>query len=206
MPKIPVDPSSITADWLSQALRADVRTADIEQIAVGVGLLGRLFRVRLTGIDVPESVVIKMPTLDARARSVLCEDLGLYQREIRFYQEIGLSNPLRPARPYFAAIDETTHDFVLVLEDVGHRRRADQITGCAASDAETVIDAIAAHHAHWWNSDQLASLTWLTTLCEPPFSGSTVASYQPHGPSSSAVSATSSRPRRGRSANVFFSR
>ena len=33
---------------------------------------------------------------------------------MRFYQQIGLANPLRPARPYFAAFDKTTHDFVLV--------------------------------------------------------------------------------------------
>ncbi|MDT5281832.1 MAG: hypothetical protein QOJ20_3027 [Mycobacterium sp.] len=60
------------------------------------------------------------------SRSTTCEDLEFYLREVRFYQEIGLANPLRPARPYFAAFDETTHDFVLVLEDLGRLRLADQ--------------------------------------------------------------------------------
>jgi hypothetical protein len=53
------------------------------------------------------------------------------------YQEIGLANPLRPAHPYFAAFDETTHDFDLVLEDLGRLRVADQTVGCAAADVET---------------------------------------------------------------------
>ena len=83
---------------------------------------------------------------------------------MRFYQEIGLDNPLPPARPYFAAFDEATHDFVLVLEDLGRLRVADQIVGCTAADAETVIDAIAGHHAYWWESDRLASLPWLKRI------------------------------------------
>ncbi len=98
--------------------------------------------------------------------------------EVRFYQEIGLANPLPPARPYFAAFDETTHDFVLVLEDLGRLRVADQIVGCTAADAETVIDAIARHHAHWWESDRFASLPWLKTYSTPPFPSVMVGNFE----------------------------
>ncbi|WP_422747947.1 phosphotransferase [Mycobacterium sp. WMMD1722] len=175
---IPVEPSSITAEWLSDVMDADVRAVELEQIAVGVGLLGRLFRAHLQGPDVPDSVVIKMPTLDARARSALCEDLGLYLREIRFYQHIGVANPLRPATPYFAAIDEATHDFVLVLEDLARLRTVDQIVGCAAADAETVVDAIAAHHAHWWDNEELMRLSWLVSFGDPTFVAVTAANYR----------------------------
>ena len=100
-------------------LQADVRVCKIEQIAIGVGLLGRLFRVHLDGgPDLPATVVVKLPTLDVTARVTLCEAAEFYLREVRFYQEIGLTNPLPPAQPYFAAFDEATHDFVLVLEDL----------------------------------------------------------------------------------------
>jgi hypothetical protein len=93
-------------------------------------LLGRLYRAHLVGrSNLPTSVVVKFPMLDAQARSAVCEDLELYLSEVRFYQEIGLANPLRPARPYFAAFDETTHDFILVLEDLGRLRLADQTVG-----------------------------------------------------------------------------
>jgi hypothetical protein len=157
MAMFPTDRSSVTAAWLSEVLGADVRECRLVQIGIGVGLLGRLYRAHLKGDpDVPTSVVVKLPMLDARVRSEVCEDLEFYLREVRFYQEVGLANPLRPARPYFAAFDETTHDFVLVLEDLGRLRVADQIVGCTATDAETVIDAIARHHAHWWESDRFA--------------------------------------------------
>jgi hypothetical protein len=147
MAKIPVDPLSVTPAWLSEVLEADVRECELEQIAIGVGLLGRLFRAHLDGgPGVPATVIVKLPMLDVRVRAEICEDLEFYLSEVRFYEEIGLANPLRPARPYFAAFDETTHDFVLVLEDLGRLRLSDQTVGCSAADAETVIDAIARHH------------------------------------------------------------
>lgn len=178
MPSIPLDPSGITADWLSEVLNADVRACKVEQIAIGVGLLGRLFRVHLDGApELPATVVVKLPTLDTTARVHLCEELEFYLREIHFYQDIGTANPLPPARHYFAAIDEDTHDFVLVLEDLRRLRLADQLVGCTPDDAGTVIDAIARHHAHWWNNDRLASLHWLKTFTAPPFTEVIVANY-----------------------------
>jgi hypothetical protein len=169
MPDIPCDPTSVTPAWLSDVLGAEVNECKLELIGVGVGLLGRLFRAHLDGgPDAPESVVVKLPTLDTTARTRLCESGDLYMREIRFYQEVGLANPLPPARPYFAAFDEATHDFVLVLEDLGRLRNADQTVGCTVADAEIVIDAIARHQAYWWDNDRLASLNWLTMANGPP--------------------------------------
>lgn len=179
MPAMPVGPQCITPAWLSDVLEADVRGCDVEQIAIGVGLLGRLFRVRLEGAPgLPASVVVKLPTLDQQARSALCEDLEFYLREVRFYREIGLANPLPPARPYFAAFDEATHDFVLVLDDLSRLRRADQTIGCTADDAEAVIDGIAAHHAHWWDNERLRSLPWLQTYSTPAFAAIAIGNYE----------------------------
>lgn len=165
----PVDPRSVTAGWLSEILDADVRQCRLEQIGVGVGLLGRLYRAHIEGPGAPTSVVLKFPTTDERARTTLCEALEFYLREVRFYREIGLANPLPPARPYFAAFDELTHDFVLVLEDLGRLRVVDQTVGCTRADAETVIDAIARHHAHWWDSERLTAVPWLSSYSAPPF-------------------------------------
>jgi hypothetical protein len=183
MPKIPLDPLSVTPEWLSEVLQADVQSCKLEQIAIGVGLLGRLFRAHLDGgPDVPASVVLKLPSLDADVRSTLCEPADLYLKEVRFYEEIGLANPLRPARPYFTAFDPATHDFVLVLEDLDRLRLADQTLGCSAADAATVIDAIARHHAHWWQNERLASLSWLTTYNTPPFPAVVARNYEASWP------------------------
>jgi hypothetical protein len=179
MPDIPRDPASITPTWLSKVLGVDVRGCELEQIGIGVGLLGRLFRAHLDGgPDLPSTVVVKLPTLDETARTELCEKIEMYLREVRFYQEIGVANPLPSARPYFAAFDEATHDFVLVLEDLGRLRIADQIEGCSAADAETVIDALARHHAHWWDNQRLTSLHWLKPYNDPVFTAVIISNYK----------------------------
>jgi hypothetical protein len=178
MPSIPADSLSVTPAWLSEVLGADVYGCELEQIAIGVGLLGTLYRAHLDGgPNVPTSVVIKLPTLNTEVRTAICEAADLYLKEVRFYEEIGLTNPLPPARPYFVAFDEATHNFVLVLEDLGRLRLADQRFGCSVADAETVIDAIARQHAHWWDSDRLTSLPWLTTYNTPSFSAMTISNY-----------------------------
>lgn len=85
MAMFPTDPSSVTADWLSEVRGADVWECRLEQIGIGVGLLGRLYRAHLDGAqDVPASVVVKLPLIDSRVRTELCEDLGFYLREVRF--------------------------------------------------------------------------------------------------------------------------
>jgi len=165
----PVDPQFVTPGWLSEILGVDVHECRFEQIGIGIGLLGRLYRVHLEGPAAPSSVVLKFPTLDLRARAAVCEPLEFYLREVRFYQDVGLANPLPPARPYFAAFDEDTHDFVLVLEDLRRLRNADQTVGCTPADAEIVVDAIARHHAYWWDSDRFTELGWLKPYTSPPF-------------------------------------
>jgi hypothetical protein len=57
MAMFPVDPSSVTAAWLSEVLGADVRECRLEQIGIGFGLLGRLYRAHLEGgPNVPASL------------------------------------------------------------------------------------------------------------------------------------------------------
>lgn len=173
----PTDPQSVTAGWLSEVLNADVRACRLEQIGIGIGILGRVFRVHLEGTGVPDSVVVKLPTLDERGVA-FCEELDLYLSEARFYQEVGLSNPLRPARAYFTAFDPQTHEFILVLEDLGHLRVDDQIVGCSVADAEIVVDSLADHQAYWWESGRLETLTWLKQMSDPRYAPAIAANFR----------------------------
>jgi hypothetical protein len=69
MTRFPIDPLSVTAAWLSEVLCADVRECHLEQIGIGVGLLGRLYRAHLDGEpDVPRSVVVKLPLVDSESK------------------------------------------------------------------------------------------------------------------------------------------
>ena len=152
-------PEAVTTEWLSGALGTNVKSFEIEQIGVGVGLLGRLYRISLDCEKGPKSVVAKFPTLDEGARMNVVEPLRFYEKEIAFYNEAAKDVPISTATVYHAEFDSDSRDFCLLLEDLGARRMEDQIAGCPIADAETAVDALAEMHAHWWDSKTFPS--WL---------------------------------------------
>jgi hypothetical protein len=168
MAKTPFRPEDITNEWLTEAVGADVTGFDMEQIGIGVGLLGRLYRINLNGAG-PGSVIAKFPTLDEGARMNVIEPMNFYEKEIRFYEEVAADTPIGTPRIYFSRFDPESRDFVLLLEDLSDRRMEDQILGCGSSDALDALAPLAAHHATWWESEKLDSLTWLPKLAEPPY-------------------------------------
>jgi hypothetical protein len=165
----PHTPEAVTGEWLSARVGAPVTSFSMEQIGVGVGLLGRLYRITLTGdATTPATVVAKFPTLDEGARMNVTSPLGFYSNEVNFYTEGAPRTPIATAQVYDASFDDVTGDFVLLMEDVASRRCVDQTVGCGVADAQIAIDALAGMHAHWWNSD-FAELPWLKRYTVPPY-------------------------------------
>lgn len=165
----PVGPEQVTEAWLSEALGGTVERFDLEQIGVGVGILGRLYRVTLAGEGVPPSVIAKFPTLDEGARMNVVAPLRFYEKEVRFYEQAAGATPLATPAVHFSAFDAESGDFALLLEDFGSRRMADQTVGCTIDDARTAVDAMAALHAAWWDSPRFDELPWLYAAKDPPF-------------------------------------
>lgn len=163
----PRQPEQITSEFVSSALAKDVDVSGIEQIGIGVGILGRLFRVSL---DDGSSVVAKIPTLDQGARMNVVAPLNFYEKEVRFYSEVARDLQIATPKVHFAEFDQESGDFALLLEDMGGRcRMADQVTGCEVKDAEVAVDALAALHAQFWQSDRLGSMSWLPEYSDPPY-------------------------------------
>jgi ecdysteroid kinase len=168
MAEVPFRPEDVTAEWLSATVGADVTGFDLEQIGIGVGLLGRLYRITLQGNGSVRSVIAKFPTLDDGARMNVVEPLRFYEKEVAFYRDAAPEAPIATPRVYAAEFDRDSGDFVLLLEDLGDRRMCDQTVGCMKADAETAIDAMSDLHAHWWASD-FSGLPWLPNYADPPF-------------------------------------
>lgn len=164
----PRGPEGITTDWLSDAVGGTVTGFSTEQIGIGVGLLGRLYRLTLEGEGVPGTVVAKFPTLDESARMNVVEPLRFYEKEVRFYQEVAPQNPIATPATYVTEFDPATGDFVLLFEDLSGRKMCDQTVGCEIRDAEVAIDALADMHVAWWESERFAELSWLPLVIDPP--------------------------------------
>jgi aminoglycoside phosphotransferase (APT) family kinase protein len=165
-PRVPED---LATDWLSDRVGGTISSFEVEQIGIGVGILGRLYRLTLSGDNVPASVIAKFPTLDEGARMNVVEPLRFYEKEVNFYKQDPDTIPVATPEVFAAEFDPATGDFVLLLEDCGGRRMEDQITGCATGDAEAAIDALVDLHASSWNGSRFADLPWLPSYSDPPF-------------------------------------
>src|ERR1051326_8335499 len=107
----PREATDITPDWLSSVLGGTVESFVSEQIGVGVGLLGRLYRLAITGSGVPSSIILKLPTLDVGARTYVVATLRFYEKEIAFYNEPGKRTPVSTASVHHAEFDGASGDF-----------------------------------------------------------------------------------------------
>jgi aminoglycoside/choline kinase family phosphotransferase len=167
MGKAPFRPEDVTHEWLTEALGTDVRDFSLEQIGIGVGLLGRLYRITARSGNGTVSAVAKFPTLDEGARMNVVAPLRFYEKEVSFYSETAKQIPIATPGVLAAEFEPESGDFALLLEDLGSRRMADQVSGCPIADAETAVDALVALHSEWWNSASFPA--WLPSYADPPF-------------------------------------
>ena len=169
---IPNGLNDITTRWLTDVLRdahaicaATVVTASYEPVGVGVGIMGELTRATLTydriEAGAPRSVIVKV-TSPYEANRSQGMALGMYEAEVRFYNELAQCSSLRVPRCYLAEIDSVSSDFVIVMEDLDEFDAADQVTGMSVTQAEAAADALAdLHGGHW---QRVGDLGWVASV------------------------------------------
>jgi len=178
-PEIPASITEVTPAWLSDVLRdagvlpaGAVQAVTVDQIGVGVGIMGELFRV---GADygaggpppgAPSSVVVKLPSpFEAnRAQGV---GLGMYEAEVRFYRELAPHTAARTARCYHADIVPGTARFVVVLEDLSGLEMADYVAGMTVEECRAAARALAAVHGSWWGKVDAPAYAWIPSVVHP---------------------------------------
>jgi aminoglycoside/choline kinase family phosphotransferase len=168
---LPDDAAEVDAAWLTTALRegglettASCVALHREPVAEAVGLMGEISRFGLEwDADdpvLPRSLIAKFPSALEENRA-LALAMGYYECEHRFYQEVAPRAGLRTPACWYTAGDPGSGRYVLLLEDLGHHERVDQLDGASPRHAEAVIDALADLHATWWDGDELTGLGWL---------------------------------------------
>lgn len=165
--------SDLTPEWLTEALRAStslgagrVTSVDSTLIGDGNGLMSQVARLRLSydapGPGAPEVLIVKLPPEDAGSRSVGVQ-LGFFEREARFYEDLARHTAIRAPRCYFTRYEPAGGRFLTLLEDLSGARPGDIGAGCGLDDGMAAMRALAGLHASWWESAVLASLPWLQT-------------------------------------------
>lgn len=168
---VPRSARDLTAAWLTAALQAGSRVVTPpvisvrhEPVGAGRSFAGEVFRVFLTyareDASAPPTLIAKLASFHPRTRSLLIE-FGNYGREVVFYTELGERAGVPVPGCYYAASDATSGHFVLLLEDLRSAIPGNQIEGATRAQSETVVRAIAAFHARWWEDASLAERPWM---------------------------------------------
>jgi aminoglycoside phosphotransferase (APT) family kinase protein len=153
-------------------LDAGSRVAEVssEEIGVGVGIVGQLARLTLryegTATGAPGSVILKLPSHFPENRAI-GDHFNFFEREGRFYQQIGGKLGVRTPACYWNHLDAATGTFALLLEDLGARTMISQIAGMDGARAADALRCLAELHGAWWASPALDSLGWMPRLDDP---------------------------------------
>ena len=114
--EIPAHAGELTVEWLTESLRSggtigpgtSVSSFESTVLGEGEGFIGDLARVTLSydGAEngAPASLIAKFPT-ELAANRQMGEMFGLYEHEIRFYNELADEVPVRKPAHYFSAMD-----------------------------------------------------------------------------------------------------
>jgi hypothetical protein len=164
-------PDGVTPGWLTARLldagslrRARVIGLEPEPIGTGQMGLNVRFLLRYDAVEpgAPHCVVGKFASSNPTSRATGLAQ-GAYLREVRFYQQLQATVGIRTPRCYHAAIEPSTGEFVLLLEDLAPARQGDQIEGCGVEQASLALSELAKLHAPHWGAPKLAALDWLST-------------------------------------------
>lgn len=120
----------------------------------GVGQSASLIRIDLAldgaPAESPTSLVAKVPSRHAPTRA-LARRLGGYRREVRFYETFGADSTVPSPKIYVSEYEESTDDFVIVMEDLSAGRLGSPFYD-SVEDTRTALIQLAAMHAAHWNA------------------------------------------------------
>lgn len=164
MTPTPQSISDISLEWLSEVLGAQLDAIDVAVLGAGEGFMGQLARVQLSSSDpsAPASVIVKLPTADPGAQ-LIGEMMRVWEREHLFYRDVAPQMSIRVPTALVNIVDPPC----LVLEDLAPAVQGDHVAGATLDQAQRAIDAIAAHHARWFQHPLLASFDWMPDLHDP---------------------------------------
>lgn len=169
--RLPVSPDELTPEWLTDALRAggslkDGRVVSLSSTVVGdgIGFIGMVARIepQYEGTAGPLSLIGKFPATDPGSRTV-GNLYGLYEREVRFYNDIARDAGVETPGCYFAAYDAAAGQSLILLEELRGGDFGNQVGGCTIEEARLAIRSLAGFHSRWWQSPRLDELSWMTT-------------------------------------------
>jgi len=158
----------IDAQYISDIFALNNINAKVEHIyasPVGTGKIGECVRFQLdlaagSAPDAPCSLIGKFPADDDHSRS-FGVDYGLYLREVNFYQLLQPKMEISTPYCYYAVIDENSHEYVLMLQDLAPAVAGNQLRGITLDEAQVIVSEAAKLHASFWRDETVNDYAWI---------------------------------------------
>ncbi len=163
MATFPTTGDELTTEFLSSVLGAEVTAAEVHMVEAQ-GAMTTAARVELqygvTRSDAAPDAIFAKWASPIPAVQEMAATNGMYRREVRFYSDLAGDSGLDVPNAYFADWDRETGLFLLLLEDMSDCVVGD-LFASRVDEVRTVVQAIPAFHARWWNRSELGELRWL---------------------------------------------
>ena len=167
--KTPTNLGELRKEWFTEGLfeagvleSASVTDFSVEPIGADFGFLSTVGRVSLsydrTEPEAPRTLVVKLEPDTGTLRQI-GDELHAFEREIRFYREVGPFAPIRLARLYFATTEAP--DYAMVMEDLSFAEPGDQVQGLHAEQVRKIAADIGRLQGHYWGKEALSGLAWM---------------------------------------------
>jgi hypothetical protein len=161
----------LTPEWFTGALReggtidAGAAVSAVRSELIGTGQVGMVVRSELEyegdAGEAPSSVVVKLPSAEPGNRQVGIA-MGLYESEVRFYQEIAPRVDAAIPRLHWADVEPDSGRITLVIDDLTTCAEVgDMIARSTPEQAELAFAELVKLQAPVWNDPGLRSLPWL---------------------------------------------
>lgn len=161
LPKV-AKAADVSREFLASTLSIPALSS-FECTKVGTGQMSNCYRISLDGTDKTkgevETVILKVAAEDPDSRGSGVR-MGLYQREVQFYQQISTRIQGHVAKCFYAAIYED-QTFTLLLQDAMGMRTGDDIVGASLAEAKLCLRALGDIHGQTIRMDPGTRFTWL---------------------------------------------
>jgi aminoglycoside phosphotransferase (APT) family kinase protein len=133
------------------------------RVESGIGYISRTFRVRLEWDHpdaTPRSLIAKLPN-PARLDDLDASGKRMFRREAMFHREVAPTAPVRTPLAFAAEVDANTGIAFLLFEDLSSLKSYSDGETVSLEKVQNCLAQLAALHALYWNSKELAEMDWL---------------------------------------------
>jgi hypothetical protein len=156
-------PEQLTAEWLTEALRAMGHQLTVSEVSferVASGQMGTTYRLHLRyrGEEGLKTLVAKMAGEDEASRVLVAPG---YAAEVGFYTELAPSLAIKVPRCWYGVISPDNTRFTLLLDDAAPAVPGVQVEGCTIEQAASCLRNLIGLHGPTWNDPGLWELGFL---------------------------------------------